>query len=290
MTFHSADMAESTSAALTLPPQTYKYVTSQQRRSFQLSAVVALKTAAISWFVVAVIGQLIFASYVMLFYGPFAARGNWAAWNKRMTHGYVPGDTIGNVAIGLHLLFAVAVNFSGAIQLIPQVRNRAPSFHRLNGRIYILAAFIISIGGLYGIWLRGTVGNVWQHIATSINGVLMMLFAAIALRYALARKFAIHRRWALRLFIVMGGVWFARIGYAFWVFINNGPLGETAVTIWNFGQFLLPLGILELYLRTRDRGSVPTRFAVAALLFVLSVATGIGIYFTAVRSWLPQVF
>jgi hypothetical protein len=249
----------------------------------------ALKMAAQSWFVVTLIGQLIFAAYIVLFYGPLAARGNWPAWNKRMTHGYVPGDRIGNVAIGLHLLFAVAVNFSGAIQLIPQVRNRAPLFHRWNGRLYILAAFVISIGGLYGIWLRGTVGNVWQHTATSVNGVLMMLFAAIALRYALARKFAVHRRWALRLFMVMAGVWFARIGYAFFVFINNGPLGEAFATIWNFGQFLLPLGVLELYLRARDRGSVPARVAVAALLSLLSVATGVGIYFTAMRSWLPQI-
>jgi hypothetical protein len=117
----------------------------------------------------------------------------------------------------------------------------------------------------------------------------MMLFAAIALRFALARKFAVHRRWALRLFMVMAGVWFARIGYAFFVFINNGPLGEAFATTWNFGQFLLPLGVLELYLRARDRGSVPARIAVAALLLLLSVATGVGIYFTAMRSWLPQV-
>ena len=81
MTFHSADTVESASEALNLPPQTYKIVASEQRRSLQHSAVVALKTAAISWFVVAVIGQLIFASYVVLFYGPFAARGDWAAWN-----------------------------------------------------------------------------------------------------------------------------------------------------------------------------------------------------------------
>ena len=46
----------------------------------------ALKIATRSWFVVAVIGQLVFAFTVASFYGLAAARGNLQAWNKTLPH------------------------------------------------------------------------------------------------------------------------------------------------------------------------------------------------------------
>ncbi len=42
----------------------------------------ALKFAASFWFVIAVIGQWMFASYVAGFYGGSALRGELAVWNK----------------------------------------------------------------------------------------------------------------------------------------------------------------------------------------------------------------
>jgi hypothetical protein len=51
----------------------------------------ALTAAAGFWFVVTVLGQLVFAFAVASFYGLSAARGNWQQWNKSMTHGYTPG-------------------------------------------------------------------------------------------------------------------------------------------------------------------------------------------------------
>jgi len=213
-----------------------------------------------------------------------------------MPHGYIPGDTIGNVAAGIHLLLAVVIIVSGAIQLIPQIRDRAPSFHRWNGRIYILTAFTISIVGLYMIWVRGTVGDLSQYVAITLNAVLIMLCAAMALRYALVRKFSVHRRWALRLFLVAGGVWFFRVGLWLWMLLNNGPAGfdpktstGPALTIGAFGQFLLPLAVLELYLRARDRAGAPGRIAMAAVLFVLTVAMGVGIFEVTMNRWLPRM-
>src|SRR5206468_256528 len=160
-----------------------------------------------------------------VFYGRAAVQGNFAAWNTVMPHGNVPGDTMGNLAVAMHLFLAVMIIAGGAIQLIPRIRHRAPAVHRWNGRIYISAAFAISIIGLYMVWVRGSVGDISQHIAISLNAVLIMLCAAFALRHALARKFVVHRRWALRLFLVMSGVWFFRVGLMLWVFLNGGPAG-----------------------------------------------------------------
>ncbi len=46
-----------------------------------------------------------------------------------------------------------------------------------------------------------------------------MIYAAsepMALRYALARNIDAHKRWAVRTFIVVSGVWFFRVGLMLW--------------------------------------------------------------------------
>jgi hypothetical protein len=58
-----------------------------------------------------------------------------------------------------------------------------------NGRIYILNAFTNGIAGFYALWFRGTAfGSFGEHLAISINAVLIIVCAAMTLRYAVARK------------------------------------------------------------------------------------------------------
>ena len=264
--------------------------------TYEFFAGVALKTAARFWFLVAVAGQWIFAYYMVATYVSPAVQGNLAAWNKDIPHRYVPGDTVGNSAFALHLLLAAIITFGGPLQLIPQIRTRAATFHRWIGRIYLPASFTAGIAGLYLMWIRGTVGSFSQHLGLSLDAVLIMLCAAMAFRYARARQFAVHRRWALRLFLVVSGVWFFRVGLMFWIFVNHGPVGFDPQTFegpfidfLSFAISVLPLSILELYLRTLDRGVASTRIAMAASLLILSVAMGIGIYVATMGMWLPRL-
>ena len=270
--------------------------TTQSGQSLRKLADRALKAAAGFWFVVVVLGQLVFAFTVASFYGLTAARGNWQQWNKSMTHGYAPGHPMGNLVVAIHLTSAVIIMFSGAIQLVPLIRRRAPSFHRWNGRIYFVTAFAISIAGLYMMWFRGTVGDLPQHLGQSLDAVLIMLCAAMALRYALARDFKTHRRWALRLFMVVSASLFIRAGIFLSFLLNHGPFGFNAVTFsgpfltfMSFAQYLLPLAVLEIYLRTQDRAGAAGRLAMAAGLFVLTVAMGAGIFAVTMASFLPTI-
>jgi len=298
MTYRTADAIQRDAArGAVIPQQLQPNAASQTRHSLQNFADTALKGVAGFWFLVAVIGQLMFASYVFIFYGGSAVQGNWAVWNKVMPHGYVPGDTMGNSAIALHLLLAVYITIGGAIQLVPRIRDRAPSFHRWNGRIYIPTAFVMSIGGLYLVWVRGSVGDLSQHIAISLNAVLIMLCAVMTLRSALAYELDVHRRWALRLFLVVSGVWFFRVGLMLWILINGGPVGfdpktftGPALTIIAFGQYLLPLAVLELYLGARERGGTSARLVMAAGLFMLTIAMGVGIFGAAIGLWLHHIY
>jgi hypothetical protein len=256
----------------------------------------ALKVAATSWFVVAVLGQLAFVAYVIGFYGRAALQGRFEAWNKVLPHGYVAGDTFGNVIVSLHLAFATVVIVGGALQLMPAIRRVAPAFHRWNGRVYLGSVLLMSVGGLVMVWTRGTVGDLSQHIAISINALLIIAFAGMALRHALARRIDAHRRWALRLFLVVAGVWFFRIGLMAWIVVNQGPVGFDPktfagpfLTFLAFAQYVLPLAVLELYLRAQaGRGSLQ-RIAVAACLFVLTLVTAGGVAAASMLMWLPRL-
>lgn len=257
----------------------------------------SLNASAVLWFIVAVLGQLMFAYYIVVFYGGSALQGNFAAWKKVLPVGIVNGDTIGNAVLASHILLAAILTIGGPLQLIPQVRARVPTFHHWNGRVYLLTAVVAALTGLNMVWSRpGVVGDVAQHLGTSFNAVLIVLCAAMALRYALARDFVTHRRWALRLFLVVSGVWFFRVGLMLWLIINKGPVGFDIdnftgpfLSFLTFAQTLLPLLVLEMYFRTQDRAGTSGRYAMAALLLVLTIAMGAGIFGATMGMWLPRV-
>jgi uncharacterized membrane protein len=254
----------------------------------------ALKAAARFWFVVTVVGQLVFAFTVASFYALTALRGDYHKWS--FTNGYVPGLSMGNTAVVMHVASAVIIMLAGAVQLVPQVRNRFPVFHRWNGRIYMLTAVTLSLAGLYMTWIRGSVGDLSVHLGSTLNAVLIWLCGGMALRYALARDFKTHRRWALRFFLVVSASWFFRIGFFLSFLVFKGPFGFDPttfrgpfLTFMTFAQYLVPLAVLEIYLRAQDRPGALRRMTTAGMLFVLTLVMGAGLFAVATAAWVPQV-
>ena len=254
----------------------------------------ALKAAARFWFVVTVVGQLVFAFTVASFYALTALRGDYHKWN--FTNGYVPGLSMGNTAVVMHVASAVIIMLAGAVQLVPQVRKRFPVFHRWNGRIYMLTAVTLSVAGLYMTWIRGSVGDLSVHLGSTLNAVLIWLCGGMALRYALARDFKTHRRWALRFFLVVSASWFFRIGFFLSFLVFKGPFGFDPttfrgpfLTFMTFAQYLIPLAVLEIYLRAQDRPRALRRMAAAGMLFVLTLVMSAGLFAVATAAWVPQV-
>lgn len=256
----------------------------------------ALQLAANCWFATAVVGQWIFATYLILFYGGSAARGDLHLWKEKLTHGYVPGDFIGNAAVAAHLLLAVIIMVAGPLQLVPQIRAHFPAFHRWSGRIYLASIVATSVAGLYMLLVHGTVGGAVLIIAQSLDALLIIVFAGLALRAALQRDFKTHRRWALRLFMVVSAVWFFRIGLMLWLVIHQAPVGFDPnsftgpfVTFIAFAQYLLPLLILEWYFRAQDSTSNTVKLTTAMLLIVLTLAMAVGIFGAIMGLWLPPL-
>lgn len=245
----------------------------------------ALRAAAGFWLFAALAGQWAFLYYIAAFYGSSTFTGNFEMWNRLAALGrtpFVAGDTAGNIAFAAHALGAGIVAFGGALQLIPQVRRYAPRFHRWNGRVFLLTVVALSLSGFYLVWIRRTSPSDIEGLSTSFNGLLILAFAFLAYRHARARDFVVHRRWAMRLYLVSNAQWFLRVG-VFGYFVINKAMGLQAgfgdpfLRFWTFGCYLVPLAVLEIYLRARDNGSAFGKGATAIALVVITLLMGAGI-------------
>lgn len=253
----------------------------------------ALNAAVRSWFVVAFLGQLVFAFAVASFYGLTAARGDLHRWT--ISGGWKPNDPAGNLSIAAHLATAFIVMASGCLQFIPRLRARYPRFHRINGRLYMLSGVVLSAAGVYMTWFRSRVGDVTEHLGSTLNAVLIWVFAAIAIRYAMKRDIAAHRRWALRFFLVLSASYFFRLGFFLIIVIAGHPVGFDPTTLigWlpatiSFAQYLLPLAVLELYLHAQTHPGALQRFVAAGVVFVMTLATAAGVVIVTMANWVPD--
>ena len=251
-----------------------------------------LKASAALWFMVAAAGQWLFAYYVVAFYGVrVAADGLAGLAQAPLMHGYVAGDTAGNIASTVHILLAIVIHGGGPLQFVPQIRKHAPTFHRWNGRAFLIAAIASSVFGLYLQWVLDASQGPADIGSNTVTSALIFVFAALALRNAMARNIDVHRRWALRLFLVASAVWFIRLGsYGSQLLerVFDVQFPSAVDTSMYAAKLLVPLGVLELYFWAQRRAGT-TRMAVAALLLLMTVLTAVGIYGAATIKWLPAI-
>ena len=240
-------------------------------------------------------GQLLFTAFILLFYYPSSLSGDFAAWNaKPLIKGFVAGDAGGNLFFAAHVMMAAVITFGGLVQLVPAIRNRWPVLHRWNGRLYLVSAFLLSLGGLWLTWGRGTWLNLTGAFGITLDALLILAFAAMAYRTARARRFVEHRRWALRLFAVASAVWFMRVGYMAWGIATGGAgIGRAMDGPFDlflaFANSLLPLAVTELYLRIGARGTPRAKAGIAALLLLSGLVILIGSAGAWMMMWGPYI-
>lgn len=260
-----------------------------ERRSFADSL---LGGAAGFWLLTALAGQWAFSWYILNFYGPPMMSGDYQSWSALSAMGakaYVAGDDTGNRFFGFHALAAGIVTLGGALQFVPQVRNRWPVFHRWNGRLFLMTVVGLALSGFWLVWVRGSAPTLVHGISTSVNGVLILLFAGLAWRAAVAGRFDVHPRWALRLYLVSNAQWFLRVGLFSYMVLNlaagrKPAMSDPFLIAWIPGCYLVPLGVAELYLRARANGGTWARLGLAVLLVLLTLFMAVGMFAFAVFS------
>ncbi len=259
----------------------------------------ALKASVWAWLAVALLGQLVFAGYVLVFYGGAVLAGEPGRWNAVLPHGWKAGAALDNGVLAAHLAFTVVIVIGGFLQLVPAIRRRVPALHRWTGRAYLLAAVTLALGGLYLVWVRGgAAGDLTQHLAITGNALIILACAAMAWRAARARRVDVHRRWALRLFIAASGVWFFRVGLMAWLGVFRAPVGfdpktfsGPLLTALSWGVYVVvPLLVLEAVLRAQRASAAPARqAAVAAGLGALTLVMAFGVVIATLGMWGPRI-
>lgn len=243
-----------------------------------------LRAAAATWLAVMLLGQWAFFHYIVAFYGGSALTGDFAAWNRLAVLGpspHVPGDSVGNLAFLGHALAAGVIALGGGLQLVPWIRARFPAFHRWNGRVFLLTVVALSLSGFYLVWVRSDEPVELAKAGTSLNGLLILGFAALAWRAIRRRDITAHREWALRLYLVANAQWFMRVGvFGYIVFTKLTGFAPMSLgsffTLWGYGCILVPLALLQLYLVATRSPRRPLRIAAAATLFAATLAMAIG--------------
>lgn len=257
----------------------------------------ALRRFGVFWFTCVAIGQIGFIAFIIAYYGPRTASGNYQAWNdKALIDGHKPGDDVGNFMFATHVLLAAVMTFGGLIQLDPAIRNRYRALHRWNGRVFLALACFLAIGGLWLGWVRGTRLSIESGLAVSLNGLLILAFAVPTVLYAMRRKILQHQRWAMRTFMVASGVWFFRVGIMGWILVNQSPrwmnstLSGPADIALSIGSYMIPLLGLELYYSAQRSTSNVYRTIALGVLLLLTMFMIIGIAGTMLIMWPGDLF
>lgn len=266
-----------------------------QEQGPPLGAPTALpRRSAFIWLLTAAVGQAAFVWMILAHYGRKTLSGDLAGWNdKPLIKGYVPGDNVGNAMFAAHVLLAAIVTLGGLLQLVPAIRARVPALHRWNGRLFFVVALVLAFGGLWLTWGRHTYLSLISAISVSIDGLLIVLFTVVAWRMAVLRRFDAHRRWAMRAFVVVNGVWFLRIGIMAWILITGGGLGMNrtlsgpADIVLQFGSYLIPLAVLEAYFRAQRGDDVRVKRWVGGLILLATGFTAVGIGGAVAFMWGP---
>jgi uncharacterized membrane protein len=220
---------------------------------------------------------ILFGLYIVLLYVGAVFVNDLARWNHGASELYVEGMPIATGGIGVHFFAGALLLFLGSVQLIERVRNRYTGFHRLVGRIYVVASILTAIGGVIFIVLHGTIGGPIMNIGFFLYGGLMAVAAVETVRHARAKRIEDHRAWALRLYVLVIGSWLYRMEYGFW-FLFTGGLGSTPDLTGPFDQvmsffFYVPSLVgLEIVLRSRYRvSSIRMKALASTVLLVASI-------------------
>lgn len=255
-----------------------------------------LKGSVISWWLLALIGQWLFASYIALRYGGPVLSGNYAAVNQgNHIMGYQPGATTHNLMYFVHILPAILLSISGVLQLIPQIRQKLPVLHRWNGRVFMLLGISGALTGLYLTWISGSRLSTIGAIGITLNGLLIPLAIVLAWRYAVARNFTAHRRFAVHSFLLVNGVWSFRLYLYGWLVLNQGPNGNTryldgpADIFFSFACYVIPMLLAELVFWGQRQTSATRKYSVALVMTIGALLTLVGIVAVTMSTWWPVI-
>lgn len=237
---------------------------------------------------VALAGLLTFGAYIVL-RATGATFENFGQWRELVGDLPMPDASvwIANLGIGMHFAMGTILVLAWPILLSSRTRARHRAVHRWTGRVYVTAGLLAGIGGMSFILTHGAYTRA-ASFAFGSWGAMMMLSAVMAYVHARAKRFDLHRAWAIRLFAMVLGSWLFDIEFRAWKDLTGGAGIGAGTSSGPFDYailylFFVPnLLVAEFFIRNKHkrialprklRWPVLIALAVAGLVFAYAVVT-----------------
>jgi hypothetical protein len=131
----------------------------------------------------------------------------------------------------------------GLILLSESVRQRFPKWHRTLGKVQI--AIVLCLLTPSGLWMaRDAQAGTIAAVGFSMLALLTGMCVWFGWRCAVRKRFAEHRRWMLRTFVLLCSAVVIRLVGGLATVMSFGPRWFDPLNAW--GSWLVPLAILEL--------------------------------------------
>ncbi len=237
----------------------------------------------------ALIGLGIFGTYILLraFGATFANFYQWKGLFSDVS--LEPSELIASIGIGMHYFMGAVLVLAWPILFSSKIRARHRLVHRWTGRVYVTAGLLAGVGGLSFIFAHHT--GTWDHTAFGIWGGVMMLSSVMAYVHARAKRFELHRAWAIRLFAMVLGSWIFDLEFRAWEDLAGGTgIGQNGARGWfdyavAYFFFVPNLLVAEFFIRNKHKRvnwgramkwSAFAATALTAVVFVYSIAATSG--------------
>ncbi|MGJ8638523.1 MAG: DUF2306 domain-containing protein [Opitutaceae bacterium] len=151
----------------------------------------------------------------------------------------------------IHLIGSIPFCVLGILQFLPSMRSAYPRFHRVSGRLIVMAGALSAISGLwmthfysFTVELQGPL-LYWVRFAV---GVGMIASLCLGLSAILNKRVIAHKAWMLRAYALGQGAGtqvFTGIG---WMLLFGEPLGLTRDLLMTL-SWAINLAVVEMILR-----------------------------------------
>jgi len=248
------------------------------------------------WVVVALLGQWMFAAYILSIYALPTIFGNSA-----LTFSLSPGQgantesSAESLVFFVHIIPAALMAMSGLFQLFPSIRKKYPKFHRYNGRMFLTLGLSGALTGLYLTWGAGFRFSDLGSLGVTFNGILIPIAIYFAWKAAIEKKFTIHRRFAIHSFILINGVWSFRLYLMGWFVVNQGANGNSASIdgpadiALSFASYLLPMAIAEVIFWAQRNKNNNIKWLAAIFAGTGAIITTVGVAAAVTMMWIPRI-
>jgi uncharacterized membrane protein len=155
----------------------------------------------------------------------------------------------------IHILPAILFVTLGPLQFNRTLRSRHPKWHRVAGRIFLIAATIVGASALIMSFAMPAIGGIVQAAATTIFSIFLLTALAKAYVHIRRREFALHRKWMIRAFAIGLAVATIRPIVGLFIAITIATRGPAAINLHTiFGTafwigFTLHLVVAEAWIR-----------------------------------------